>query len=361
MAIGALNHAYSNYQSAGRAVTDGLKHEKDLREEREKQFVNIAIGAAGLLLSPVGSAIGAAVAGPALQKGLVSKLEEVVPKILAKEGTDMQTRQALTDALVSKIANDRVTALLAKLTPEAATGLVGKAAGAAAGVMAKVDVRGSVEDKASSYVEALENSADKSSSSLLTALGLCTDPGALIGVHGQFSSATAKLYQSQIDTAAHHFMTQVGSVIGPEGKSQIVSLNAYGKERLANVRYLSDSANYVFHSWVTPDMEPLVRSINPNPHQITPEMISGHIPEPTKEGASYGQEQILKVNAWGKMRLVVVKADQGSFKTNYGEMHFVRWVSADTEAEAQGKGGTQIGGISQIDPSLIKGLQKPAD
>jgi hypothetical protein len=220
MAIGALNHAYSNYQSAGRAVTDGLRREKERREEREKEFVNTAIGAAGLLLSPMSAAVGAAVAGPALHKSLVSKLEEAVPRILAKEGADMETRQASTDAFISKIANERATALLAKLTPEAATGLVSKAASAAAGVMAKVDVRGSVEEKTSSFVEALEKSADKSSSSLLTALGLCTDPGALIGVHAQFSSATEKLYQTQIDTAARHFMTQVGSAIGSEGKSQ---------------------------------------------------------------------------------------------------------------------------------------------
>jgi hypothetical protein len=356
-----VNHAYTNFMQACTDVKGKLEGEKKAREESEKKTVEMAIGAVGMLLGPVGAAVGAKVAGPQLQTLLKHKIVEKVPGTLMRFGVDPKTAVGATEQAFDAIASERVAQLAAKLTPDKAAELVGSAAKKVADATAKVDVQGGDEDKAIAYVDALMRSGDRSSNALLTAVGTNADAGALMATYQQFAGATFEVYRAEVETKARHFMTQVAGTVGG-GKRTIVLINAYGRERLANVRYLSDSANYVFHSWVTPDMESVVRGLHPDPLRVPAGAVTGHLPEPAVEGAVYGEEQIVRVDAYGRRRLAVVKADTGFFVTNYGEIHFVRWVAADEEAVAEVKGAAQMAGIPDLDPGrLAGGFPKPAE
>lgn len=357
-----INHAYTNFGIACGEVKAKLMKEKKDREDAEKELRELAIGAAGFLLSGVGAAIGAKMAGaaPGMQQSVVAQVREGVAARLKSEGTPVHEIADLSEE-AARVVDARLAKLVAGLTPEKAAGLVGDAAKKLAGVMAKVDVRGSVEEKAWSYVDALLLSGDRSSSALLAAVGTCTDLGTLMGVYQQYAGASMEVYRADIDTRAHHFATQVASTVGAGHRAQIVSIQAYGRERLANCTYMPSSMNFAFNSWVTPDLEPMVRQLNPDPMKVSPAAIVDHLPEPTMEGAAYGQELVMRTNAWGRLRLVMARAAKNWWSKEYGVLEFAGWVPKDEEAVAEVKGASQIGGVPEVDPGKLKGLQAPKD
>ena len=79
-----VNHAYTDFLAACRTVKGRLSAKKKAREEKEKKWVEMAIGAAGLLLGGVGGAIGARVAAAPFQKMVTNRVLDKMPALLRR-------------------------------------------------------------------------------------------------------------------------------------------------------------------------------------------------------------------------------------------------------------------------------------
>jgi hypothetical protein len=358
MAQVSITKAYGNFADACDRVRRQLEKEKKEEEERKQWWVDLALGAVGMLASPLSAALGTAAAEalPKMRTTAIGKVQGSLPSVLKNVGVDRKTGKTLTQKTVDTLASKRLTSLLDKVTPETAAGLIDSAAEKIGKWAAKVDMNGSPQDKAASFIDALHNAADHSSTQLLFEAAACTDIPTLLGLHQRFSAGAFELYVAELETRAKHFAQQLGGThdTSPAHRSDtVVLINAYGRERLATVFYIPSSMNFSFRSWVTPDMEPLVRQLYPNPLQITPAMVADHVPDPVREGATNTHDElVVRCDAWGRYRLVMVHPKSGEFE-------FAGWVTDDDEAVARAKGSLQIGGIPDVDPAHIHRLQAP--
>jgi hypothetical protein len=202
----------------------------------------------------------------------------------------------------------------------------------------------------------LKESANDAVKNLLDYLMEVDDFDKILGIYNVVENATPELYTTQVSEQANHFLEQIADVITGNGKFAIVTIDAYGKKRLAKVKYDAGSGfrapTYLFYTWITPDVEPLYRKFNPDPREIPASNISNHIPDPVDEPQG---ERVVRMNAWGKFRLAVVLGQGGK------DVVFVKWVSKRDEPSILAKGEQQVGGINEISPGRIKDLRAPEE
>ena len=361
LVTGTVGQAYTNFSVACVEAKTKIATEEKEEAEAQAKMLDFVFGAVGMLLGPVGSAVASKASGAAIQSQLLETVRKELPGLELPGGVvngALIPARRIPSGLEARIASDTVTKLAEKLTPEKAEGLLGAAAGKVADTVKKLKIGPSPHQTTISFVNAMQEAAHPSAEALRTTVAASDDAGALLAIHGRFVGATPAVYRAEVDAKAHHFLEQVGRTTS--GGHSVALVNAYGKERLCTYSQISDDLwsgiSYHFESWVTPDMQPMVFALNPNPVRMRPDQFRNHVPEPTIEAADgrEGGTAIVKMNAYGRMRLANVKALTGLFDKS-GTYKFMGWVGDEEEAEATARGQLQLAGIPEIDPSRIDG------
>jgi hypothetical protein len=351
-----INHAYTNYLGAVNSVKAKVQGEKKEAEEKEKATREFVLGLVLLPVGLAGPAIGARVmsAMPGMRDTLMKRVENTLPNLLKANGLEAKDAVFLTAEAVSA-----VDGLIAKVNVEKIGGAVNDLAEKGKGAAAKVSLSGGPFDQALAFLDACAFAADQNSKGLMGQVFITTDFSALLAIYNTFSAASLEVYTADLDGRAHHFMSELSQT--PGKIESIVEIDAYGRNRLAKVRYNTTSANYFFIAWVTPDMEPIARQLEPNPRRMPTTMIVNHLPVPMEETG----ERIVIINAWGKDRMAVVMVAEG--KTGAGradevtQYQFVKWFGPLEEVIGRTKGAQQIGGLNTLRADQVKKLQAPQD
>ncbi len=353
--------AYNNYAIGIARAREGILAKKKEEEERQKQQLELLLSAAPYLLplKAVGGAIGAGISAPSLRGQLLQKVESGLPTVLKAAGTDPKIAAGFTAEVYSKIASESLDKIAEKFNAETATKGVEMAAEKLKAVATKVTLNGSKYDITASYLDALLSSANSSIQALQNNVFTMDDFNALLGIYNVVNSATPELYINQMSIQADHFLSQIAEVLERKGGTSIVYINAYGKRRLAQVMYYQQTGAYGFHAWITPDMEGVYLQIDPNPRELSTDMITGHLPDPVTEPEG---QRVVYINAWGKVRLAIVVGAGRSFWTGKPQGYtFVKWVPPDEKDGVIAQGDMQIGGINEVPAGDVKEMQPPQE
>ncbi|RIK46968.1 MAG: hypothetical protein DCC58_01360 [Chloroflexi bacterium] len=349
-----VNHAYTSYVNAVTTVKGRIQAEKKEEEERQKATRELVLGAVLLPLGMVAPAVGTAAMGavPTVRNTLMKRLEANMPALLKANGIDATHAMWATaqaghdlDGLIEKVTAEKIA--------KQVEGLGDKAKGAAS----KVSLNGGPFDQAMAFLDACAYAADQNSKALMQHVFVTTDFGELLGIYSTFSNASLEVYTADLDGRAHNFMTQLSQNAGKV--ESIVVIDAYGRDRLAKVRYNTTSANYFFIAWITPDMEPIARQLEPNPARLSPRLIVNHLPAPMLETG----ERIVMMDAWGRDRYALVHVTEGVTGAGRADQatqyHFIKWYAPNEEVLARTKGAQQIGGVNRLRPDQVKNLRAP--
>jgi hypothetical protein len=359
LTTGTIGQAYTNFHTACNEVIARLRIWEKEEAEAQAKMIEFVFGAVGMLLGPLGAAAAGAAPGLAVQSKLAETLSAKLPAMelppAVVKGQLIPGRRIPVD-LSGTIASETAHKLAAKLTGDKVDGLIDGAA-KKVGELVKGIKGSSPHRMAISYVFAMQEASHHSALQLRTSVVASTDGSALLGVHARYAGATPAVFRAEIDAKATHFVEQVGRT--QAGGHGVGIMNAYGKDRLFTYDAISDDLvsgiSYRFESWVTPDMQPMIFALNPNPQRFEPSKLRGRIPEPTLEAPNgrAGGETIVRMDAYGGSRLAAVHADVSTFGTT--SYKFLRWIPQREEAEATAKGQQQLAGIPQFDPSKIDG------
>lgn len=363
MAQGQASTSYSDYGKAISLERTRLEAEEKDRKEQSEFVWSVALTIAMLPAGPViASAIGGAIAGPNVQAKLAGSLKSNGPRLLKTAGiAESETAKWLTEEALNSVA---VKALAAKFDAEKAKKGVEGAQEKLQGIVAKISAGTSVIQSAISYLEALENASSDSMHNLIDVINTA-DAEQLAGIYNAFRYSTLEVYKAQLAQQTENFKVQVAPVLASKsghgtGES-FAMVDAFGKPRLAEVRYLPSSANYSFRRWITPDMAPIVMAVTGGkPPTIPVNQIVGGIPDPLREEV---KDRVVSIDAWGRKRLAVVQiSDEWHLLSakEFGVMTFLRWVPEAEQKVAEAKGAGQIGGINEVSPADVENLQQPA-
>lgn len=359
------------WQSALDQAREEFKKTKD-QEEKEREgtinlVISIAMLAGGPLLSAAASSSAQVLNGQEMSVRLNAAVETNVAGLAQRAGvTDAQTREAWVQQARDRLALDWISAKMETFD----------AAKAQAGMES---VSGTVKEKAVAlaaetdekklgvaFCDQLQLAQNQAMNTLIPTIKGLKSVEALSGIVNAFANATVAAYKAVLLAEIQHFKEQISKPFASRAAEKqggsgtgnvIVKMNAYGRMRFAHVRYLPSSANYVFHSWVTPDMEASAAKLCVG--EIDPKTIDGHLPAPELQP---NPARVVQMDAWGRLRLAIVSvADEGLFFKDYGVMNFVRWVAADEVAQAQAKGNNQVGGLNTVSPGSVKGLRPPPE
>jgi hypothetical protein len=351
-----VNQAYTNFSTACLEAKSKLGAQQKAEQEAREKMIEFVFGAVGMMLGPVGKAMGESIASEAVKS-------KVVDAVSSKFGVTLPGRVVNgvpMPPIDINVVKWEVSELMTHVTPENATAVIEGAAGKVASTAKSFKVGGNPHQTAMSFVDALQDAAHASAAALQASIAAASDAGALMGVMGRFEQATPSVYRAEVDAKAQHFLEQVGRTTA--GTHGVAEVDAWGKKRLCTYSVVTDNlfegTTYYFESWVTPDMEETVRALNPQPMQLKPGDFQNRVPEPSVEaahGTQYmDQPTVVRMDAYGKIRLALVKAPTGVFDTK-GSLKFVRWISAQEEHEQLARGESQMHGIPQIDPARIDG------
>lgn len=369
------NKAYGDFIEAIRKVYKELEDEKKASKEQREFVINVALTVAllpvGGVLTATAAKVGGAIAGPALQAKLSSEISSRAPFLLKMAGVqDGELVKFMTNDLYKKASSDHLVDLAKRFSQEKATSAVEGAAGKLKKIATDLAVSTDRFDCGFAYLDALEKAASSGQNNVIDAIHTQSTYSQLAGFYHAYQSVTIEFYRVQIGQQVDNFMSQIGPVIADmaavkQGRAgtgnSLVRLDAYGQPRIAFVRYLPSSATYAFKSWVTPDMEAMALAIDPNPRTISTSAIVGQIPDPMRSAA---KERIVKMNAWGRIRIAAVGiSDEGGWVSSreHGVMTFNRWITDDEKLAMEAKGEQQIGGINEVSPSSVRGIKPPPD
>jgi hypothetical protein len=363
-----VNQRYASYLNAVDTVARELEVEKKEQEERDKLIVN-AVLSIGLL------ATGSAVAGIATQISgdkLLTRVKDGVasngPRLVKLAGVDdAEAAKYLTNDLYEKVSSDTLKNLADKFSAEKAAKAVEWARDKLKDKAVELAVSTDKFACGAAYLEALKDAADSSSSELLHTVQGMTTYDELLGIYNAFNAMSLSKFREQVKVQSHNFMEQIAPLLAEKAARKkgfgekgmvLARVNAYGQPRLCLARYLSSSANYNFHAWITPDMEKTAIASYGQPVDVPGSAFSG-LPDPLRQK---GAERIVKMDAWGKMRLAVIQVKDAGLFTTELYYDFVRWIPDserdDMEARAA---GTQIGGLTTVTASEVKNLKAPTE
>lgn len=359
-----VGKAYQDYMAAINKVRGTLGETEKAEKAKSEELWTLALTVAlipvgGSVLTGLASQVAAHAAGPVVQAKLLRSVESNAPRLLMAAGiNDARLSTAMANSVYETVASDTMTRLATKFSAEKAASTVTDAVEKLKGITAKLAVGGNKYALGRSYLKALESAASGAQNNMLLAIHGASTYDQLVGLYETFRSVTIDVYEAQIQQQTDNFMEELAPVLhskqsektGGGTGDEIVWINAYGKPRLAHVqRSTPEAANFLFHGWVTPDMEAMALAAIKNPQTLPAEMVLGHLPRPDRQDA---KERIVRMDAWGRMRMAAVEIDDG-------EMKFTRWITEDETPAAEAKGALQINGIDQVDPAHVKKLKKP--
>ena len=361
-------HAKIDYLHAITKAQASVAKKKEELQASQQATLDLILTVALLGLGPVAGKISAAVASPAVKKAVEGQVADKMSKLLEKANVGVGKSTEYTMWLVDKVTKYG--------TPENA----GKGIEAVGGKLksaAKISLAGGPHDATIRYLDALAYAADASSQALSQAIFALSDPATILGIFDALKNTTLQKYEVQIDQEATDFLTQMTEtsaasdhavsddlVYGVRHSGNFIGqVDAYGSTRLAKFsfegghprtddEFLKNTIKFVV--WLTPNMEGLARQSG-SIVVVPAGGISGHLPDPTREMSG---ERYVQVDAWGKMRVVAVKADDSWFNKD-GMLHFSRWIPDDDAETTAIRGQMQIGGFETVQGSQIKGMHAP--
>ena len=365
-----VTQRYAGYLNAVDTAMRELEKEKKEQEEKDKFWINAVLSIGLLAAGPAMAGLANQITGPKLLTRVKDGVSSNSSRLMKLANvSEAQAAKLLENAgdIYQKVAADRLKELAERFDVDKAKGAVEKAADKLKDKTVELAV---INDKwacGAAYLEALKDSADSSSIDLLHSLQGMSSYDELLGVYNAFNEMSLSKFREQVKVQAHNFMAQVAPLLAEKAANKtghgakgytLVRVDAWGQPRLALAIYSPTSANYLFQSWITPDMEKTALATYGTPMDVRGAAFD-RLPNPVQQK---GTERIVKTDAWGKMRLVVVQVKDNAIFTTELYYDFVRWVPekerGDMEARAQ---GTQIGGLMTLAPSDIKNLKAPVD
>jgi hypothetical protein len=362
------SQAYSSYLDAVSTVAGELREKKKVEEEKRELYVSIVLSIGLMALGPTLASASTKITGPLLLDKVKTGVSQKASDFVKYSGmSEADAAKWKTEEIYAKLSNDTIDRLAGKFDAEKAKGAVDSLAGKGKDKAAKMAASIDKYETGALYLEQLKNAADKSSKELIKSVRGMSTYDALLGVYNTFNGSSREIYVAQVRAQANNFMEQIAPILADQAKIkagntagaqgyEMVRVDAYGKKRLCFADYDSSQAGYHFKAWVTPDMEKTAEA--QNPREVAGSAFLTGLPDPLKQE---GKERIVRMNAWGKYRLAVVKtSDEGTVRTDL-RTTFVRWIPDDEQAQMEAQGNsTQIGGVMTVDPGSVEGLKAPA-
>jgi hypothetical protein len=360
---------YATYLDAISTVAKELEAKKKEEEEKREAYISIVLSIGLMALGPSLAAVAPKITGPVLHDKVRAGVAEKAGDLVKAAGvSDADAVKWMKNDVYEKLSNDTITNLAGKFDAEKAKGAVDGLAGKVKDKAGKMAASMDMYTNGALYLEQLKNAADASSKELLTSIRGMSSYDELLGVYNTFRGSSREAYLAQVRVQAQNFMEQIAPVLADKEKLKsghsagasgytFLRVDAYGKKRICFADYDSSQGGYHFRRWVTPDMEKMAEA--QNPRDVSGSVFLTGIPDPMREE---GKERVVKMDAWGRYRLAVVKTvDDGVFTKDIVTV-FVRWVPDDEAASMEARGtNTQIGGLNIVDPATVKGLKAPAD
>jgi hypothetical protein len=359
--------SYASYLDAVSTVARELDAKKKVAEEKREMYVNIVLSIGLMALGPAIAAAAPKLTGPLLLEKVKNGVGEKAGALIKfADVADADAVKWMTTSNYAKLADDTITGLAAKFDADKAKGAIEGLAGKLKDKTGKMAASIDKYANGALYLEQLKNAADGSSKELITSIRGMSTYDELLGVYNTFNGSSREIFIAQVRAQADNFMEQIAPTLADQAKVKagmgasssgytFLKVDAYGRKRICSADYDSSQGGYHFMAWVTPDMEKSAEA--QGPREVPGSVFLTGLPEPLKQ---LDKERIVRIDAWGKSRLAVVKAvDDGTF-TKDVNTHFVRWVPDDelSQAEAQGN-STQIGGVNTVDAGSVKGLKAP--
>lgn len=268
---------------------ESMDEEEKAREAKIGLVISVAMLAGGPLLTSASGAAASVLNGPEVSTRLNVAINQKVDELALQAGiTDAQGREAWVREARQKLALDWISSKIETFDEAKAQAGLAAAAGAVKDKAIKIVASTDEKKVGVAYCDELQRAQNQSMNALLNTIRAQTSTEALVAIYNAFASATVATYKAALSTQIGNFRTQIAAVVASRAK----------------------------------DMQ----------------------------GQTGSGDQIVKMNAYGRMRLAHV-----IYMPSSANFAFKSWVSADMEATA----AAMV--TMEISPSAIAGHLPPPE